>query len=98
MKTATGTTLISNGQLIDGTGAAAVPKAALVIEEGRITYHYVVIDFWARLASGQAAPGDDAAAIAWTTMDEVYEYALMPDSLQVVRDAYALWNADKAQH
>ncbi|HEX5103727.1 MAG TPA: amidohydrolase family protein [Pirellulaceae bacterium] len=30
--------LISNGQLIDGTGAAPVPKAALVIEEGRVAY------------------------------------------------------------
>lgn len=38
MKTATGTTLISNGQLFDGTGAPPVPDAALVITDGRITY------------------------------------------------------------
>lgn len=38
MKTATGTTIIRNGQLIDGTGAAAVPNAALVITDGRIVY------------------------------------------------------------
>ncbi|HXI54313.1 MAG TPA: hypothetical protein VNH84_22525, partial [Candidatus Saccharimonadales bacterium] len=38
MKTAKGTTVISNGQLIDGTGAPAVPAAALVIEEGRIRF------------------------------------------------------------
>jgi imidazolonepropionase-like amidohydrolase len=38
MRTATGTTVIRNGQLIPGTGAAAVPDAALVIEGGRITY------------------------------------------------------------
>jgi len=38
MKTATGTTLISNGQIIDGTGAAPIPLGAVVIQEGRLTY------------------------------------------------------------
>ena len=38
MKTAPGTTLISHGQLFDGTGAAPVPDAALVITDGRIAY------------------------------------------------------------
>jgi imidazolonepropionase-like amidohydrolase len=38
MKTATGTTIISNGQLVDGNGAAPIRDAALVISDGRITY------------------------------------------------------------
>jgi len=38
MKTATGATLITNGQLVDGTGKAPVPNAAVVIENGRIVY------------------------------------------------------------
>jgi len=38
MNTATGTTIIRNGQLVTGTGAPAVPDAALVIEDGRIAY------------------------------------------------------------
>lgn len=38
MKTASGTTIITNGQLIDGTGAAAIPSAALVIQNGRIKF------------------------------------------------------------
>ena len=38
MKTASGTTIISSGQLIDGTGAPPVPAAALVIENGRIRF------------------------------------------------------------
>ena len=38
MKTAQGTTVIHNGQLVDGTGAPAVPNATLVIQDGRITY------------------------------------------------------------
>lgn len=38
MKTAQGTTIVSNGQLVDGTGAAPVRDAALVIQDGRITF------------------------------------------------------------
>src|SRR6187402_3938894 len=38
MKTATGTTIVSNGQLIDGTGKPPTRDAALFIEDGRITY------------------------------------------------------------
>jgi imidazolonepropionase-like amidohydrolase len=38
MKLATGTTIIRNGRLLDGTGASPVADAALVITDGRIRY------------------------------------------------------------
>src|ERR1700756_961310 len=38
MKTASGTTIVNNGQLIDGTGAPPIRDAVLVIQDGRITY------------------------------------------------------------
>jgi imidazolonepropionase-like amidohydrolase len=38
MKTATGWMVIANGQLIDGTGAAPVNDAVVVIHDGRIPY------------------------------------------------------------
>src|SRR5260370_16642886 len=38
MNTAPGITVISNGQLITGTGAAPIRDAALVIDKGRIAY------------------------------------------------------------
>lgn len=38
MKTATGETLITNGQLIDGTGAPPIPNAAVLIRDGRIAF------------------------------------------------------------
>ena len=38
MKTATGVTVIANGRLIDGTGAAPVADGAVVVRDGRITY------------------------------------------------------------
>jgi imidazolonepropionase-like amidohydrolase len=55
MKTAEGTTVVRNGQLIDGTGAAPVPEAVVVIESGRIAY--------AGPAAGAPQVGPDAGVI-----------------------------------
>ncbi len=38
MQLATGTTLIRNGQIVDGTGAAPLPNGAVVVEDGKITF------------------------------------------------------------
>jgi imidazolonepropionase-like amidohydrolase len=38
MKTAIGTTIVSSGTLVSGTGADPIPDGALVIRDGRITY------------------------------------------------------------
>jgi imidazolonepropionase-like amidohydrolase len=38
MKLASGTTIIKNGQLVDGTGSAPVPNAAVVVQDGRIVH------------------------------------------------------------
>src|SRR2546423_1327273 len=38
MKTATGWTVIANGQMVDGTGRPAVRDAAVVVRDGRIAY------------------------------------------------------------
>lgn len=38
MKTATGCTAISNGTLIDGTGAAPIPDATVIVRDGRIEF------------------------------------------------------------
>ena len=55
MKTANGTTVITNGQLIDGTGKPSVRDAALVVRDGHIVY--------AGPVAGAPQVGPDAARI-----------------------------------
>jgi imidazolonepropionase-like amidohydrolase len=38
MKLATGTTLIHNGQLVDGNGGPPIPNAVVIVTDGKITY------------------------------------------------------------
>ncbi|MDA1013467.1 MAG: amidohydrolase family protein [Planctomycetota bacterium] len=44
MKTATGTIVIRNGQLVDGTGGPAIPNGIVVIRDGRIEFAGGVAD------------------------------------------------------
>jgi ADP-ribose pyrophosphatase YjhB (NUDIX family) len=78
-------------------GVAGVFEPVTRDEQGRIEYHYVVIDFWARYVSGEPRAGDDAAGVAWASMEEIEGYQLMPESRQVVLDAYALWRSAQQQ-
>jgi imidazolonepropionase-like amidohydrolase len=55
MKLATGTTLVTNGRLIDGTGRPPIDDAVLLVESGRITY--------AGSAAGAPSLSPDAARI-----------------------------------
>lgn len=59
-------------------------------EDGRIRYHYVVIDFLAYYRSGEAQPGDDADALCWITPAELTGYALTPATRAMIERALAI--------
>lgn len=63
--------------------------------DGRVEYHYVVIDYWASWVSGEAQAQDDAAAVVWAALDALDAYALLPDSRRVIEQAHALWSSAK---
>jgi ADP-ribose pyrophosphatase YjhB (NUDIX family) len=77
-------------------GIAGVFEPITLDVEGRIEYHYVVVDFWATHVGGVAAAMDDAAAVTWVDLAELASYRLSPDSESVVRRAYALWHGAQA--
>lgn len=53
----------------------------------RIRFHYTLIDLLAEWRSGEAAAGDDAAAVAWVTLDELPQYKLWSETERVIRQA-----------
>ncbi len=64
--------------------------------EGGIEYHYVVIDYWARHVQGTATAGDDAAAVAWVSVNDLGAYVLLPDTQIVVKKAHSAWRESSA--
>ncbi|MDN3565399.1 NUDIX hydrolase [Paeniroseomonas aquatica] len=66
---------------------AAVVDAITTDVAGGVLYHYTIVDYCARWASGEARPGDDVAAVAWVLPEELPSYDLTPDVLRVIAEA-----------
>jgi ADP-ribose pyrophosphatase YjhB (NUDIX family) len=52
--------------------------------DGRIRYHYTLVDFTAEAPHGEAVAGDDAAAVAWFAVDELDELGLWSETLRII--------------
>lgn len=61
--------------------------------QGRVEYHYVVIDFWATYRSGVPQAQDDAAELAWFDVGALDQYAVAPETRSVILKAYRAWQA-----
>jgi ADP-ribose pyrophosphatase YjhB (NUDIX family) len=96
-------------KLVDGVRREVMEECAIEIEvgglvaafeplqhdeDGRIEYHYVVLDYWARHISGTPVAQDDAADVTWIRMDDLDRFPLADDTRAVIRDAYAAWRAE----
>ena len=58
-------------------------------EDGRIRYHYTLVDYVAEAPDGAARAGDDAAAVAWFRLDELSELGLWSETVRIIH-----WAAD----
>ena len=56
---------------------------------GRVQYHYVLVDFLCRRVSGELAAAGDAAAARWFTREELPAMNLAEDTLEVIDKGFA---------
>ena len=52
--------------------------------EGRIRYHFVIVDFVCWSARGEAVAGSDAAAVAWVAADGIDAYGVNAHAKAVI--------------
>ncbi len=52
--------------------------------EGRIRYHFVIVDFVCWSGAGEAVAGSDAADVAWVTADEIDGYDVNPHAKAII--------------
>ena len=58
--------------------------------DGRIRYHFVIVDFVCESSHGEAAAGSDAEAVAWVTVDELDSYGVNAHAASVIRKGLGL--------
>jgi 8-oxo-dGTP diphosphatase len=63
-------------------------------QEGRVRFHFVVLDFLARYRSGELRAGDDAADLCWVPYEELSRYPLMPPTRAMIDRSLARLTAD----
>ncbi len=58
--------------------------------DGRIEYHYTIMDFCARYSGGVARAGDDVSDVAWARAPSFDAYDLWPAARGVIARAFFL--------
>ena len=53
--------------------------------DGRIQYHFVIVDYLCRPTGGTLCAADDAEDVAWVTADEIERYGVNEFAARVIR-------------
>jgi ADP-ribose pyrophosphatase YjhB (NUDIX family) len=53
---------------------AKVVERIIHDEQGRVEYHYLIVDFWATVRAGELAPSSDALDARWVSVADVRAY------------------------
>jgi mutator protein MutT len=55
--------------------------------DGRVEYHYVIIDYLCRVFAGSAASGSDARDVQWVRVDDLDELRVTAKAIAVIQKA-----------
>jgi len=78
-------------EALEETGLAVEPGELLGVfervipdEQGRMRYHYVLIDFLCRRVAGELQAGDDASEVRWVRREELAGLELARETEEVI--------------
>lgn len=81
-------------EMLEETGLDVNPTEMLAVldrivrdHDGRVRYHYVLIDYLCTVRSGEACAASDASECRWVAAEELSTYSLHPETLEVVQRA-----------
>lgn len=82
-------------ELLEETGLQIQPTSVFEIferimpgEDGRIEYHYVLIDYICRVTGGELCAASDVSRAAWVTQEDLRRFRLTEGTLEVVERAF----------
>jgi 8-oxo-dGTP diphosphatase len=81
-------------EVFEETGLMVEPSEILGVfdrilrEQGRVEYHYVLIDFFCKCVSGELRQGSDAKEVRWFMKEEAENLKLSPETAEVIRRGF----------
>ena len=76
------------GLEVESSEMLGVYERVIRSEDGRVRYHYVLIDFLCRPVAGDLKAGSDASDVRWFASEELPGLKLSADTLEVVRRGF----------
>ena len=58
--------------------------------EGKIKYHYTLVDYMGQWQSGDSRPGDDAQEVRWVSLNELSSFSLLEKTMNIIQKAAAM--------
>ena len=81
-------------ELLEETGVKVDPlllvdvvDAIIPDAEGKIKYHYTLVDYMGQWHSGESRPGDDAQEVRWVHLNELSSFSLMGKTMNIIQKA-----------
>ena len=77
--------LEETGLVVEIVDRVGVVDKIVYDDEGRVKYHFVILDFKARPLSGDMTPMDDASDALWVAPEELPRYSLTPTLVELLK-------------
>ena len=62
--------------------------------EGKVEYHYTLVDFYAEWLSGEAVANDDVSDVKWVRLSEISDEFLQPITKSIIMKATTMMYGD----
>jgi ADP-ribose pyrophosphatase len=74
------------GVVVEPSRVLQVYEPIVRDDDGRVRFHYVIIDVLARYVSGEVQHADDALDARWVRVDELEALNVMSEAAQLIRE------------
>lgn len=78
------------GLKIEIAGLIDIVDSLICSDAGDLTHHHVLLDYAARVLSGQPVAGDDAKEVKWVPLSGLDDYPMWSETRRIIEEGLAL--------
>jgi ADP-ribose pyrophosphatase YjhB (NUDIX family) len=83
-------------EILEETGLRVEPISRFGIferimrgQQGRVEYHYLLVDYVCKVVGGELRAGDDVSRVAWVRRAELDQYQITEGTREVIENAFS---------